>query len=305
MNQLPPLSLGTGLIQFRFLYMPSRNLAKKTQEEYTRDVEDLIGFLKNQGIEEWSQVGLENLQAYMAYLEGQALKITTRNRKAYAIKTFFKYLAGGGYVIDNAAEALIPPKVPKQEPRFLSTSEYTALLDQITDTRDRAIVMLFLQAGLLLSELAKLEMDDVQLPDQVAKDAEHVGVIKVERKDASEEYLPLNWKACEALTAWFVERRNKLREKATSTQAVFVNKFGESISARSIQRMVKKYLEQAGIEDASVHTLRHTMATHYVAKGGDIKSIQEMLDHANLGTTQGYLELAKKAQIQMVQNLAL
>lgn len=305
MNQLSPLSLGTGLVQFRFLYMPSRNLAKKTQEEYARDIEDLIGFLRSRGLEEWGQVGLANLQAYMVYLEGQALKITTRNRKAYAIKTFFKYLAGGGYVIDNAAESLIPPRIPKQEPRFLRTEEYTALLDQITDTRDKAIVMLFLQAGLLLSELAKLEMDDVQLPDQVAKDAEHVGVIKVERKDSSEEYLPINWKACEALTAWFVERRNKLRQKTTSTQTVFVNKFGEPISTRSIQRMIKKYLEQAGIEDASVHTLRHTMATHYVAKGGEIEDIKDMLGHANLGTTQVYLELAKKAQRQMVQEFAL
>lgn len=305
MNQLPPLSLGTGLVQFRFLYMPSRNLAKKTQEEYARDIEDLIGFLRSRGHEEWSQVGLADLQIYMVYLEGQALKITTRNRKAYAIKTFFKYLVGGGYVIDNAAEALIPPIIPKQEPRFLTTAEYTALLDQITNARDKAIVTLFLQAGLLLSELAKLEMDDVQLPDQVDKDAEHVGVIKVERKDSSEEYLPVNWKACEALAAWFVERRNKLREKTTSTPAVFVNKFGEPISPRSIQRMVKKYLEQAGIEHATVHTLRHTMATHYLAKGGDIKSIQDMLDHANLGTTQGYLELAKKAQRQMVQEFAL
>lgn len=305
MNQLPPLSLGTGLVQFRFLYMPSRNLAKKTQEEYARDVEDLIGFLKNQGIEEWSQVGLEDLQVYMTYLESQALKVTTRNRKAYAIKSFFKYLVRGRYAIDNAAEALIPPKIPKQEPRFLSTSEYTALLDQITDTRDRAIVTLFLQAGLLLSELAKLEMDDVQLPDQVSKDPEHVGVIKVERKDASEEYLPLNWKACEALTAWFVERGNKLREKATSTQAVFVNKFGGPLSARSIERMVIKYLKKAEIENASVHTLRHTMATHYVAKGGDIKSIQDMLGHASLETTQIYVSLAKKMQQRMVQEFAL
>ena len=304
MSELPPLSLHAGLEQFIVIYMPSRNFARKTREEYTRDVGELVAFLVQEGIEEWSQVGLQDLQAHLANLDALNLKASTRNRKTYAIKTFFNCIAENGYLEDNPADRLIPPKIPSKEPRFLSAEEYNTLLAQITSARDRAIVTLFLQTGLRLSELAKLQMSDLQLPKRVTRDPENVGMVKVNRKGSKVEYLPLNWKACDALAAWLRQHRNKYKEKATTT-FVFLNKYGEPLSPRSIQRMVKKYLKRAGIEDATVHTLRHTMATHYAAKGGDIKSIQEMLGHASLETTQIYVSLAKKVQQQMVQNLAL
>ena len=305
MNTLCPLSLEAGLEQFKTIYMPSRNFANKTRQEYERDVEGFALFLKNQKIEEWHEVSLKHLQAFMAYLDNQALKASTRNRKAYAIKTFFKFLVGSRYINDSPADNLIPPKIPQKEPRFLSAGEYNTLLAQITNVRDRAIVTLFLQTGLRLSELAGLELDEVQLPKQITKDPENIGTIKVKRKGAKEEYLPLNWKASEALQTWLRERRHKAKEKVIATQAVFVNKFRGALSPRSIERMVEKYMARAEIKCASVHTLRHTMATHYAAKGGDIKSIQNMLGHASLETTQIYVSLAKKMQQRMVQEFAL
>lgn len=185
----------------------------------------------------------------------------------------------------------------------MSAEEYNTLLAQITSVRDRAIVTLYLQTGLRLSELAKLQLSDLQLPKRVTKDPENVGMVKVNRKGSKLGYLPINWKACEALAAWFRQRKNKYKEKATTF--VFLNKYGEPLSSRPIQRMGKKQLKRAGIEDATVHTLRHIIATHYAAKGGDIKSIQDMLGHASLETTQIYVSLAKKVQQQMVQNVAL
>ena len=119
------------------------------------------------------------------------------------------------------------------------------------------------------------------------------------------EYLPLNWKACEALNSWFIERERLCERKNVTISALFLSKYGKRPSQRAIQQMLEKYLNRAGIKVATVHTLRHTMATHYLAKGGDVKSIQAMLGHSSLRTTEIYVSLAKKAQRKMVQELAL
>jgi site-specific recombinase XerD len=116
--------------------------------------------------------------------------------------------------------------------------------------------------------------------------------------------LPLNWKVCEALNVWLRER-TYLVSAGDSDEALFVSKFRKRMSARAVRYLVEKYLKRAGIGGASVHTLRHTMATHYLAKGGDLKSVQEMLGHESIETTQIYLGLAKKMQRRMVQELAL
>ena len=101
------------------------------------------------------------------------------------------------------------------------------------------------------------------------------------------------------------ERERLVKRKGLTAETLFLNKYGEPLSGRSIQRMVEKYLKQANIKNASVHSLRHTMATHYLAKGGDIRSVQNMLGHASLETTQIYAGLAKKVQKKMVQDFAL
>lgn len=251
------------------------------------------------------QVSLIHLTGFMAELDRRGLKPSTRKRKSFSIKTFFSFLEQHGYIEQNPAVRLIPPELPKTEPRFLSDEEYHTLLAQVTNVRDRAIVMLFLQTGMRLSELVGLDLEHVELPRRVTKDPADVGIIRITRKRSKVETLPVNWKACEALKIWISERERLAKKKNITTTAVFVTKFGERMSQRSIQQMLHKYLKQAGIHGASVHSLRHTMATHYLAKGGDIKSVQEMLGHASLETTQLYVSLAKKVQRKMVQDLAL
>jgi len=299
------LGLWEGLEEFSTVYMPARNYSTRTREEYRRDLEDLIRFLENRGIQSWSVVGLRDLQHYLAELDRRRLKPSSRNRKTYAIKTFFKYLHQAGHLKDDPARALIPPTVPRKERRFLNEQEYQALLAQVTNIRDRAILELFLQTGIRLSELAGLTLHDVELPRRITRDPESVGLLRVRRKGAKEVVLPLNWKACEALAAWLKERKGMVGEETGALDALFVSKFRRPLTPRAIRYLVKKYLKRAGIEDASVHTLRHTMATHYLARGGDLKSVQEMLGHESLETTQIYVGLAKKVQRRMVQELAL
>lgn len=303
-DQNMELDLEAGLTQFAQVYMPARNFAARTREEYKSDLEDLAAFLKDRRSLDWTVVGLRDLQHFMADLDRRHLQPSSRNRKTYAIKTFFGFLHQAGYLRANPAGELIPPMIPQKERRFLREEEYQSLLAQAHTSRDRAILEVFLQTGLRLSELTHLAVSDLELPRRITKDPENVGFLKVRRKRGKEVLLPLNWKACEALSAWLAGRGQWIGRESTE-QALFVSKFRKGMTTRAIRYLVEKYMKRAEILGASVHTLRHTAATHYLAKGGDLKSVQEMLGHESIETTQIYLGLAKKVQRKMVQELAL
>lgn len=271
------LTLADGLAHFKAVYMPARNYSDRTREEYAGDIVGLISFLTSRKLTAWQMISLRDLQLYLAELDRRGLESSSRKRRVYAIKTFFKSLSQSGYLKDNPASQLIPPSPPYKERRFLREEEYQALLAQVHTNRDRAILELFLQTGLRLSELTRLNITDLELPKRITRDPENVGYLKVKRKGAKEVVLPLNWKACEALSAWLIARRELIRQGSTD-DALFLSKYRRRMTARSIRYLVMKYLDRAGISGASVHTLRHTMATHYLAKGGDLKSVQEMLN---------------------------
>lgn len=298
------LTLDAGLTHFRAVYMPARNYSKRTREEYESDLSDLISFLTARNIGSWQVVGLRDLQSYLADLDRRGLAPSSRNRKTYSTKTFFAFLTQSGYLHRNIAAELIPPAIPHKDRRFLSEDEYQRVLANVHSIRDQAVLELFLQTGLRLSELVNLDTTDLELPRRLTKDPENVGMVRVHRKRGKEVSLPLNWKACEALSAWLIARRELIRS-STTDDALFLSKYRRRMTARSIRYLVMKYLDRAGVSGASVHTLRHTMATHYLAKGGDLKSVQEMLGHESIETTQIYLGLAKKVQRRMVQEFAL
>jgi site-specific recombinase XerD len=297
-------TLGSGLDDFKAVYMPARNYSNRTREEYESDIADLTRFLITHGIKSWLVVGLRDLQAYLAELDRRGLQPSSRNRKTYSIKTFFAFLHQTGFVRKDVSRELIPPAIPRKERRFLREEEYQAILAEAHSSRDRAILEVFLQTGLRLSELVHLTLSDLELPKRITKDPQNVGFLKVTRKRGKEAVLPLNWKAGEALSAWLRERA-EIAKRGETTDALFISKFRRGMTPRSVRYLVDKYLTRAGIAGACVHTLRHTMATHYLAKGGDLKSVQEMLGHESLETTQIYLGLAKKVQRRMVQELAL
>ena len=298
------LTLDAGLAHFKAVYMPARNYSKRTREEYESDLSDLISFLTLRNLTAWQVVGLRDLQSYLADLDRRGLAPASRNRKTYSIKTFFGFLTQSGYLRKNVAVELIPPTIPHKDRRFLSEDEYQRVLANVHTVRDRAVLELFLQSGLRLSELVNLTVTDLELPKRLTKDPENVGMIRVHRKRGKEVYLPLNWKACEALASWLIARREMVRN-GSADDALFVSKYRRRMTPRSVRYLVIKYLDRAGVSGASVHTLRHTMATHYLAKGGDLKSVQEMLGHESIETTQIYLGLAKKVQRRMVQEFAL
>jgi integrase/recombinase XerC len=161
------------------------------------------------------------------------------------------------------------------------------------------MIELFLQTGMRLSGLARLRLGDLELPAKITRDPENMGLVRVTRKGGKVDTIPVNYKACQSLAAWL-----KVRPRIEHN-ALFVTKFRTPIGKRAIQQVIQKYMVEAGIANASVHTLRHTMATHHITRGTDPKTIQETLGHATLTTTTIYISLAKKAQRKALQEHAL
>jgi site-specific recombinase XerD len=293
-------TLSQALQVYEAVEMPARGWAAKTRTEYTNDLAGLLEFLEGRGVKQPKQVKLEHLRGYQAELERRGLAASSRQRKTYAIKGFFGFLAEYQLVADNLADKLIPPKVPKKEPRFLTEQEYKALVRACSHhPRDAAIVELLLQTGMRLGELVRLSLDDIELPQRITKAPENVGFVTVTRKGGDTVTIPLNYKACQALKTWL-----KVRPQV-DTDALFVTKFRKSMGRRAVYRAVKKYLKEAGIKNATVHTIRHTFGTHHVAQGTDLKTVQETMGHADIATTALYVHLAKKAQRKALQEHAL
>lgn len=287
---------------FEVVGMPARGLSGRTRVEYGNDLAEFARFLADRGLSQLGEVSLRHLEAYLAHLDGRGLKASSTNRKAQTLKSFFRFLCDHGVLADNVAARLIPPRIPRREPRFLSESEYKELLRACSHSpRDAALVELLLQTGMRLSEVAGLTWADVELPAKVTPDPENVGYARITRKGGKVVLVPLNFKACRVLKTWKATKH----KREPGCDAVFVSKYGLGLSRRAIQDAVARHLATASITGASVHSLRHTMATHHIARGTDLKTVQETLGHADLATTALYVSLAKQAQKRALQEHAL
>jgi site-specific recombinase XerD len=261
------LTFEKALELFETVYMPSRNLTARTRVEYKTDVQQLADFLQGRGVTKPREVSLSHLQAFLAHLDERGLSGVTRRRKVSSLKALFGFLMESELIPNNPTRQLIPPEREYKEPRFLTSQEYRALLRACAhETRDAAIIELILQTGIRLSEVARLTTDDIELPLRINRDPGNTGSMHIRGKGRKERTLPLNYKACRALKAWLAIRPE------IDESVLFVTKFREPMGQRAIQHVVEKYLDEAGIQNASVHSLRHTFATHHVAKGRNVSS---------------------------------
>jgi site-specific recombinase XerD len=279
--------------------MSLRNLAQRTRVEYTHDLTELADFLEARGKTALAKVRLTDLQAYAADLERRGLSRSSCNRKVDAIKTFFRFLTEQEILRYDPAEQLIPPFALEREPRILAEEEYQRLVAACAHhPRDRAIIVLYLQTGMRLSELVRLKVADIELPQEIGQEEAQAGFARITRSSGKTERIPLNYKASQALLAYLTKR------PASSSPALFLNRFAAPLSKRRVQYLVQEYLERIGIFDASVHTLRHTMAAHHIAQGTDLQVIQETLG-ISLEATEKYLSLSKKTARKALQEHAL
>ncbi|HEY1379377.1 MAG TPA: tyrosine recombinase XerC [Gemmataceae bacterium] len=262
-----------------------RHASAHTVKSYREDLTQAVGFFQTQlpGQSPAPQrLTTRVLRAYLAWLSEQGYARTTVARRLAAVRSWLRYLCRQGVLARNPADGLRGPRQEKRLPHFLAATDVTKLVAAPALTplgaRDRAILETLYSAGLRVSELVGLDLDDLDLDG---------GVLTVRGKGKKERLAILGREAADAVRAWLAERASLVAAKATV--ALFLNRFGRRLTARSVARMLAKYLTQTGLDPrTSPHTLRHTFATHLLDAGADIRSVQELLGHRSLGTTQVY-----------------
>ncbi len=272
-----------------------RNASKHTLVNYSIDLKSLREFLKEEPIE---KVDYVSLRRYLAHVKELNLSKVSIARKIASIRSFFKFLFREGIIKNNPASSLSTPKRDKHLPKFLDEKEIVLLLESPgkedeAGLRDGAILETLYSTGIRVSELVGLNVDTV---DQIG------GVIKVYGKGKKERIVPIGDRALQAIRDYLKKRRPIAANAGKAPQgdakaypagkALFFNKNGGRLTDRSVRRIINKYITKTSIQQKiSPHTLRHSFATHMLDHGADLRSVQELLGHANLSTTQIYTHI--------------
>jgi len=263
-----------------------KNVSAHTVRAYRKDLSDFASYCPNPP----EKIELIDIRGFVATQTTDGKSKTTVARRLAALRSFFTFLYREGRISVNPARLVATPKTPKHLPSFLSVDDAFGLVEEpegigLLPVRDRALLELLYSSGLRVSEVAGLNVDDLNIRE---------GLVKVLGKGKKERIVPVGGKALDALKAYLIERllfrKKKLGESADV--ALFLNKSGTRLTDRQIRRIVVKYARATGIEgQIGPHTLRHTFATHLLTGGADLRVIQELLGHSSLSTTQKYTHL--------------
>jgi len=269
--------------------MPYRNFADRTRVEYINDLQGFIEFAEKAGVINAKEVGLPIVERFIAGLEQKGYSGLTRKRKVVTIRSFFSFLYRDGYINVDIASKVILPFTETTTPHVLTQAECDRLRTACSaKPRDRAIIELLLQTGIKLSELTRLTLNDIDLDKSDREAQGQLGLIRiVGNRGKKERMIPLNDKANIALKNFL-----KVRENAENN-ILFLNRFGEPVSDRGVQKMLRKYLKRAGIGNASIHTLRHTFGAYHLANGMNLKQVKELMGHRDSRSTSVYQILGK------------
>lgn len=274
----------------------ARAASKNTLKAYAQDLAALSAYLEPQNVPLLKVTHLH----LRGFLGQQSLDkaASTRARQLAAIKSFYRYLVRRKVIDVSPARRVKTPKLPQRLPRAVPIDETFAIMeapdtDQLLQLRDKAMLEVLYGAGLRVSELCGLSLKDVDL---------RARMVRVLGKGNKERLVPLNEGAVEAINAWLLRRGELLAKPRPKQdpQAMFLNFRGGRLTTRSMQNHLDRYVKQLGItRDVSPHALRHSFATHLLASGADVRSIQELLGHASLSTTQRYTAVSFE-QLQKV-----
>lgn len=258
-----------------------KNYSGHTVLNYRLDLEDFRKFAADTGIE---KVDYLLLRKYLAVLKEHSLSSRSIGRKISALRSFFKFLVREGLLKTNPILSLATPKQDKKLPSFLTEEEVARLIESVLPDdegderalRDRAILEIFYSSGLRISEVVSLDQRDIDFIG---------GIVKVKGKGKKERIVPIGETAMKAI-------RSYLEKRVKQSETLFLNKNGSRLTTRGMRNIVYKYIRRAGMKHGiSAHTLRHSFATHLLNRGADLRSVQELLGHANLSTTQIYTHL--------------
>lgn len=263
---------------------------KKTSENtslsYQRDLKKLRVFLENKDIYNADQMTEHQLKDYVLYMKEQEFKPSTISRNIASMKGFINYLVEEGVLQENIAASLKSPKIEKKMPEIMTMNEVVTLLEQPSgnnpkELRDKAMLELLYATGIRVSELISLKLDDLNLQMKyiICKD------------QTKERMIPFGVNAKVALEAYLKSAREVLLNQ-TANNILFVNCSGLPMSRQGFWKIIKHYANSAHIKtDITPHTLRHSFAAHLVENGADLRSVQEMLGHSDISTTQIYANL--------------
>lgn len=266
-----------------------RGLAQNTLESYGRDLRQFQAYLHNGQLDFIKDSSRSTILAYLNNLQTKGRAVSTISRNLAAIKSFYQYLVRERYLEKDPAAHLESPKLEKKLPKILTISEVEELLKQPntflpTGLRDKAMLELLYATGIRVSELISLNISDINLD---------MGYIKCYGKGAKERIVPLGSIAAKCVQEYIGKGRPKL-VRTYEEAALFVNHHGNRLTRQGFWKIIKKYAQEATInKEITPHTLRHSFATHLLENGADLRSVQEMLGHADISTTQIYTHVTK------------
>ena len=234
------------------------------------------------------QVTAEDVKSFLAYLGTLSYSKSTVARKLATLRSFYKFCVRRSYVTTHPLTTIRTPKQEKRLPKFMDLDQVNKLLaapdaNTLLGSRDRAMLEVLFSTGVRVSELVDLNFADIDFEGQT---------IRVRGKGKKQRTAPIGPTAIAALAKYLELRRTDARAASFDQEALFVNKHGQRLSTRSVRRKLDKYLAEAGLDATiSPHTLRHSFATHMLNNGADLRSVQELLGHQSLSTTQVYTHL--------------
>ena len=268
-----------------------RGASPHTLKGYREDLHALAEYLSDgEGVSPApGGVTISELRGFLSALHEAGYAKTSISRRLASVRSFLKFGQREGWAKTNPAKALRNPRKSRKLPHFLTTDEVGKLLSApggkgAPELRDCAILETLYSAGLRVSELVGLQDGDLNFP---------AGIVRVRGKGKKERLAPIGSYASRALKSWLAVRTLSPKEKTGREAPVFTNKFGTRLTTRSVARMLEKYLKETGLDQrTSPHTLRHSFATHLLDRGADIRSVQELLGHKSLVTTQIYTHVS-------------
>ena len=266
-----------------------KNLSSNSITSYKADLNRYINFLFNiESIKNLNSIRQIHIRNFIRYLNDQNLSSASINRSFSSIRSYHKYLSGEEKISHNPTQLLEPPKLSKKLPKVLSVQEVNEIINSVNlespmGYRDIAILETLYSAGLRVSELCALEMNNI-LSDS--------SMLRVLGKGNKERYVPLGSKVIKLIDDYCKYVRSKLVNKNKSNGIVFLSKNGKQLTRMTIFNIMKKWTKISGInKNISPHTFRHSFATHLLEGGADLRTVQEMLGHSDISTTQIYTHL--------------
>lgn len=265
-----------------------------TIASYRRDLNKLVNYLTSVGVEDIEKITSTSLNSYVLQIEKQGMSTATVSRNIASIKAFFLFLLRQGVIKEDPSEVLKPPKIEKKAPVILTTEEVSLLLEQPggntpKDVRDKAMLELLYATGMRVSELINLKIDDVNL-----------SMDYIRCKDGNKErVIPFTKETQNALEDYIRDARKALCTE--DQEYLFTNCQGAPMTRQGFWKIIKYYSGKAGIKkDITPHTIRHSFAMHLVSNGADLKSVQEMLGHSDISTTQIYAKANANTKLKEV-----